>query len=138
MKLLFNREQCFALPKAFFALLNNEVIKTGVSPEVTTIILNFNDPTYSATKGGFHSVEIMLTKQSNIWALSYVTDLAYHGAPYPELVKEIDICFTTKRVYHLYGGWLGDKESAELATLFIDNFIEYYQMGGYTVEISTE
>ncbi|MEI6894005.1 MAG: DUF2787 family protein [Colwellia sp.] len=136
MKLLFKRELCFAMPEAFYTLLNNEVIKAGVKPEVTTIILNFSDPTYSATNGGFHSVEIMLTKQSSIWALSYATDLAYHGAPYPELVKEIDVCFTAKRVYHLYGGWLNKRESAELAALFIDNFIEYYKMGVYTVEIS--
>lgn len=136
MKLLFNKELCFAMPEALYSLINNEVSKIEVDPEVNTIVLNFRDPSYSQINGGFHSIELMLTKVNNLWQLTYATDFAYHGVGKPELVKEIDVCFSSKRVYQLFSGWLEPKESAELAKLFIDNFIEYYNMGVYAVEIS--
>ena len=138
MKIIFERPECFALPKAIYSMLTTELSKVRLKPDITAIVLNFRDKSYSADNGGFHPVEIRLSKLNDSWQLVYVTDFAYHGCPYPELVKEIDICFTRKQVYHLYGGWLNKQAGSELIQLFIDNFIEYHNMGVYVVEISTE
>jgi hypothetical protein len=138
MKLMFEQHQCFVMPEALYCILNTEITKVRVKPQVSTITLNFRDKTYSADNGGFHPVETRITKYNNNWQLNYVTDFAYHGCPYPELVKEIDICFDSKQVYHLYDGWLNKQVSEELIQLFLTNFIEYYKMGVYTVEVSAE
>ena len=143
MNLIFDREQCFTLPDKFYQLINTElnaITQTKSPPHSNpqAIVLNFRDPHYCADGGGFHPVEIRLSKHNDHYQLIYITDFAYHGCPYPELVKEIDVCFQAKQVYHLYGGWLGKKESDELIELFIGNFIEYHTMGVYTVEITFE
>lgn len=143
MKLIFDREQCFTLPDTFYQLINTELsaitqVKTPPYSEPEAIVLNFCDPEYSSYGGGYHGVEIRLCKHNNHYQLIYITDFAYHGCPDPELIKEIDVCFHAKQVYHLYGGWLSKKESIELIELFIGNFIEYHAMGVYTVEITFE
>lgn len=138
MKLILERAECFALPEDFYGMLTTELCKVRVKSDITNIVLNFRDKNYSADNGGFHPVEIRLHKLNDNWQLVYVTDFAYHGCPYPELVKEIDICFTRKQVYHLYGGWFNKQAGSELIQLFISNFIEYHNMGVYVVEISTE
>jgi len=138
MKVNFERPECFALPEAFYSMLTTELCKMRIKTDVTAIVLNFRDKSYSADNGGFHPVEIRLSRFNDSWQLVYLTDFAYHGCPYPELVKEIDICFTRKQVYHLYGGWLNRQAGIELIQLFISNFIEYHNMGVYDVEISTE
>jgi hypothetical protein len=138
MKLIIKQAECFALPEAFYDMLTTELCKVRVKSDITNIVLNFRDKGYSADNGGFHPVEIRLHKLNDNWQLVYVTDFAYHGCPYPELVKEIDICFTRKQVYHLYGGWLNKQAGSELIQLFIGTFIEYHNMGVYVVEISTE
>jgi len=126
------------MPEALYGIINTEIANVSVQPQVSAITLNFRDKTYSADNGGFHPVEVRITKSNKIWQFNYVTDFVYHGCPYPELVKEIDICFSSKRVYHLYGGWLNKQAGSELIQLFIGNFIEYHHMGVYVVEISTE
>lgn len=143
MKLTFDREQCFTLPDKFYQLINAElsaITGTKLPPHSNpqAIVLNFRDPEYSAEDGGYHGVEIRLCKHNNFYQLIYITDFAYHGCPHAELVKETDVCFNAKQVYHLYGGWLNKQESLELIELFIGNFIEYHAMGVYTVEITFE
>lgn len=104
------------------------------------ITLNFRDPEYSAHHGGFHPVEMRLVKACRdsqfCWAIDYMTDFSYQGTPYPELVKEIDICFLTKRVYYLYSGELKQQDAYSLITLFLQNFIRYYQMGVFKVTVT--
>ena len=56
------------------------------------VTLNFKDPSYSATTGGFHPVEIRLTRRGDDWHLAYVTDFAYVGiGDYAELAKELTL-----------------------------------------------
>ncbi|MGL1956966.1 MAG: DUF2787 domain-containing protein [Colwellia sp.] len=143
MKLNFDKDQCFSLPDKFYELINTEInsirpTKSLPHSEPEAIVLNFRDPEYSAKDGGYHGVEIRLCKYNNHYQLIYITDFAFHGCPHAELVKEIDVCFHDKQVYHLYGGWLSKKEGIELIELFIGNFIEYHAMGVYTVEITFE
>ena len=143
MKLTFDKAQCFTLPDKFYQLINAElsaITGTELPPysNPQAIVLSFRDPEYSADSGGFHPVEMRLSKHNHHYQLIYITDFTFHGCSHAELVKEIDVCFHAKQVYHLYGGWLNKQESDELIELFIGNFIEYHAMGVYTIEITFE
>jgi hypothetical protein len=138
MKLNFNK-QCFALPAKLHTLLNCELEKVETpDTDVYAVTFNFRDPNYSAEKGGYHPLELRLEKQSDHWQFIYITDFSYQGGPYPELVKEIDVCFESKRVFSLFGGWLNERNGKELLKLFISNFIEYHTMDTYQTEINFE
>lgn len=139
MAITLDRTQAPAMPAAFYNLLDT-VLSNTTHPNVNThaITLNFRDPDYSAKSGGFHPVEIRIENHDLRWQLVYVTDFAYRGNPYPELVKVIDICFRSKQIYSLYGGWLNERESIEMLEIFIGNFIEYQSLEVYDVQISFE
>jgi hypothetical protein len=145
MKLNFKKHQGLTLPEKLFMLLNTEIVKAAI-PKTTfnAITFNFRDDNYNANTGGYHPVEIRVEKQptdeaiKDHWQLMYITDFSYQGSPYPELVKEIDICFVSKRVYSLYSGWLAPRDGQELLRLFIDNFIEYHSMSTYIVTVSLD
>jgi hypothetical protein len=137
MKLNFNKVQGFAVPEKLFQLINTELTDTTTSANTTNAItLNFRDPDYSALAGGYHPVEIRVEKKSELWQIAYITDFSFQGSPFPELTKEIDVCFITKQVFSLFCGWLQNKNAKELLSLFIENFIEYYSMGSYQVSVS--
>lgn len=139
MKLNFNKAQGFTLPITFYPLINDEIEKANITTtDTTNLTFNFCDDDYSAETGGYHPVEIRLEKHKEKWGLVYITDFTYSGGPYPELIKDIDICFHTKRVFSLYNGWLNITSGKELVELFINNFIEYHSMNTYTVKISFE
>lgn len=137
MKLNFNKTQCFVLPKAFYQIIDNEIHKAQISiEELAVIILSFRDEKYTATKGGYHPVEIRFEKYQEYWQCVYITDFSFQGSPYPELAIDIDVCFVSKQVYSLYGGWLNHSSSKEMFKLFINNFITYYEFDAYTTQIS--
>jgi hypothetical protein len=137
MKLTFNQSQCFSAPEKLYSLLNTELAKlTEPQSNSTGITINFRDEDYSADKGGFHPVEMRLRKHKGLWQFEYITDFSYLGYPYPELVKEIDICFQTKQVDCLYGGKLNKQDSDELIELFLTNFIGYVEMGAFSVSVT--
>lgn len=140
MKLTFNPSQCFSVPKALHSILNTELSKITVPQEdITGITFNFRDPDYSADDGGFHPVEIRVIKFTNgstHWDFEYITDFSFQGQPYPELVKEIDVCFITQQVSALYVGSLNKRDAKELFELFMMNFISYVEMDIYNVKIS--
>lgn len=55
------------------------------------IVLNFRDPNYNAEKGGYHPVEIMLSKRDEQWNVCYITDFCFVGqGPFAELAKCLD------------------------------------------------
>jgi hypothetical protein len=137
MKLTMNRTQQPLMPHRFYQVLEKEL--ADVDPKgANAITLNFRDPDYCADNGGYHPVEVRLEKQADHWRLVYVTDFAFRGSPYPELVKDIDICFNSKQVYSLFSGWIGEKECRELITMFTDNFVAYVEIGVYQVSISLD
>lgn len=127
------------VPDSFIDVIVSAVIERGDSVGGTkAVTLNFRDPDYSPEAGGFHPVEVRLEKQATSWQLVYITDFSYQGRHTPELIKEIDVCFSIKQVYHFLAGWLNARESKELLALFISNFVEYYNTGCYQVTITTE
>lgn len=143
MKLNFKKPQGLTLPANLFKLLNKEIVKSAISTTaLNAITFNFKDDDYSANTGGYHPVEIRVEKQptdeagEDYWQLIYITDFSYQGIPYPELVKEIDACFVSHRVYSLYGGWLARHDGQKLLKLFIDNFIEYHALNAYSISVS--
>ena len=127
------------VPDSFIEIVSREVAFSECSNDKTkSLTLNFKDPEYGPETGGFHPVEVRLEKHINNWKFAYITDFSYQGNVYPELVKEIDICFASKRVFHLLVGWLDHYEAKELFTLFVSNFVEYYRTGCYQVSITCD
>ena len=137
MTLTIKRNQLPTMPDRFYQVIEKELAE--VTPkDANAITLNFRDPDYSAEAGGFHPVEVRLEKQQDHWRLVYVTDFAFRGHPFPELVKDIDICFNSKQVYSLFSGWIGERECRSLINLFTQNFAAYFDMGVYKVKVSLD
>jgi hypothetical protein len=127
------------VPESFIGVIVSAVIEGGDSVGgAKAVTLNFRDPDYSPEAGGFHPVEVRLEKQATSWQLIYITNFSYQGRHTPELIKEIDVCFSIKQVYHFLAGWLNAREGTELLALFISNFVEYYNTGCYQVTVTTE
>ncbi|HDY93500.1 MAG TPA: DUF2787 domain-containing protein [Pseudoalteromonas sp.] len=127
------------VPESLFGVIVNAVAKAGESVGCAkALTINFRDKDYSAKAGGFHPVEVRLEKRGIGWELIYITDFSYQGRPDSELVKEIDVCFVIKRVYHMLVGWLSEREGKDLLTLFVANFVDYYNTGCYQVSITTD
>lgn len=139
MKLNFKQRQDLTLPSTLFKLLNTEFNKLDApTTKLNAITFNFRDINYSASNGGYHPVEIRIEKalcnqDSGYWKVVYITDFSYQGIPYPELVKEIDACFTSNQIYSSFTGALSPSKGQALLTLFINNFIEYYTSEAYKV-----
>ncbi|EMH2039323.1 DUF2787 family protein [Providencia manganoxydans] len=119
--------------------LNNSVINSAIDLTlVRAVTLNFRDPLYSAETGGFHPVEIRLLRQYEQWQFDYVTDFSYMGSYYPELEKELDICWSQGYVYHFLMGDIDEEEGGALFELWQRNFIQYNKMKCYEVSIQWE
>jgi len=132
MTITLDNNQTPAMPSCFYQLIEQEL--AHINPvDSNAITFNFRDPNYSAENGGYHPVEVRLEKQQDHWCFVYITDFSFHGHPYPELVKDIDICFNRKQVYSVFSGWIGKQEGIELIGLFAENFVAYHQMGAYQV-----
>ena len=139
MKLNFNKVQGLPVPIELFEIINQSL--TGIplpKRDFNSVTLNFRDPNYSSDNGGYHPVEIRLEKQNELWQLVYITDFSYQGGTFPELVKEIDVCFISKQVFNVFIGWLQNRNAKELLTLFISNFIAYYANDCYQVSVSVD
>tara|TARA_R110001583_G_scaffold76235_1_gene208926 strand:+ start:15128 stop:15544 length:417 start_codon:yes stop_codon:yes gene_type:complete len=135
MKLTFNKSQCFAVPERLTAILNSKLSAIdNAEPGINGITFNFCDDKYSAELGGFHPVEVRIINSDNLWAFEYITDFSFQGA-YPELVKDIDVCFLTGEIYTLYSGFLKGDSACELIDLFLTNFISYVEANIFTVTV---
>lgn len=136
MKLTFNKSQRFAVPERLTAILNGELTNIdNAEPGINGITFNFRDDDYSADLGGFHPVEVRIVNSDNLWTFEYITDFSFQGA-YPELVKDIDVCFLTGQIHTLYSGCLHGDSARELIDLFLSNFISYVEANIFTVSVS--
>ncbi|MFT6906014.1 MAG: hypothetical protein ACJAS1_002677 [Oleiphilaceae bacterium] len=137
MKLTFDQSQCFSVPEKLLNILNTELTKlTGTQPDSTGITFNFRDPDYSADTGGYHPVEIRVTKHMELWQFEYITDFCFEGFPYPELVKDIDVCFHTQKIYTQFDISMSKQEADDFFSMFLNNFISYVEMGVFTVKVT--
>ena len=104
-------------------------------PDATALTLNFRSPDYSPDTGGYRPVEIRLEKQTGNWGMAYVTEFTYIGG---ELVKDLDFDFNAGLASQL---WCGERPLAttmDLYRLWERNFLTYYRMEVYHLDISQE
>ncbi len=122
-----------ALPieKALIEILEKELSNIDCNG-AQAIILNFKDPTYSPTTGGYHPVGIMTNGKG---VIQYITDFAFVGSGgMEELVKELDFDFSSGilrqmgRCYPIENAW-------ELFPIFRQNFCAYYFSGVFKVAV---
>ena len=117
-----------------FVTLLNEQLKDTVPGSSDVIALNFRDPTYSATNGGYHPVEIHVDSKGDILS---ITDFAYFGMPpMVELGIELDWSFeqdSFRQFDSMYDLVCG----RGLLGHYLANFTAYYNSGVYQVEMTT-
>ncbi|ENM5890973.1 MULTISPECIES: DUF2787 domain-containing protein [Vibrio] len=133
MSLVFNTEK-FLLPVSidFQDALNRVISKSGKwTPMIQSVVFNFRDSSYSSENGGFHPVEIRLVRCNDQWIFDYITDFAYCGGPYPELVKEVDFNFSSGTASFSYVQDLPitSNDVAEFYSMWETNFLGYVEMG---------
>lgn len=130
MQLVTDNQQ-LPLPDAL-----QEIIQSLIENREYGCLINFRDPGYSAEAGGYHSVEMYVDEFGQ---LLYITDFAFWGLPpYDELVKELDFDFSVGLFTH--NTVFSSSEShiskgCEMFRLWSSNFVAYYNMGVYQVEI---
>lgn len=119
----------YALPitDEFIKIIKEQI---NTSEKNKALHINFRDEKYSPEMGGFHPVEVMISKEG---VIQYITDFAYAGYP-PELVKEIDFDFSAGVLQHL-GKEFPIGYSHTLFNIWQLNFCSYYNMGVYTVTV---
>jgi len=128
---------CMNLPwpldKRFINLLQHEISTAGVLGN-SGAVASFRDPEYGCATGGYHPVEIAVSKDGHI---QYITDFALYGAPpHVELAKEIDFDFETGTFRHMAREF-PIRRGRDLYEVWEENFIIFYQKGVYRIEIST-
>src|SRR5450631_4283374 len=103
-----------------------EILQEIVKEKAGACIVNFRDPSYSADRGGFHPVEIMIGSNGSI---QYITDFSFSGQPpSADLVKEIDFDFGTGTFQHL-GREFPLMSGRSLYRTWEKNFVAYHKMG---------
>ncbi len=101
------------------------------TPMIQSVVINFRDSSYSTENGGWHPVEIRLVRLYDQWIFDYITDFAYCGGPYPELVKEVDFNFSSGTASFSYVPELPitSSEVMEFYSMWESNFLSYIGMG---------
>ncbi|WP_431222132.1 DUF2787 family protein [Serratia sp. L9] len=134
-------QEGYRLPvnKNLIELLLKEMDKAPpIKQQLKAASFIFRDNSYNAETGGYHPVEIRLIIKEGQWYFDYITDFAYMGRVYPELEKEIDFSWVQQYAFHAGLGDLGYKAACELFELWQANFINYYNLDVYTVQILWE
>lgn len=112
--------------------LNRVISESGKwSPMSQSVVINFRDLSYSSENGGWHPVEIRLVRLYDQWIFDYITDFAYCGGPYPELIKEVDFNFSSGTASFSYVQELPitNSEVMEFYSIWESNFLSYVEMG---------
>ncbi|EOX4964135.1 DUF2787 family protein [Vibrio alginolyticus] len=113
--------------------LNRVISESGKwTPMIQSVVINFRDSSYNAeSRSGFHPVEIRLVRLYDQWIFDYITDFAYCGGPYPELVKEVDFNFSSGTASFSYVPELPitSNEVMEFYSMWESNFLSYVEMG---------
>ncbi len=124
-------------------LLNDELDKAHPSldpvSDITSVVFNFRDPNYSPELGGYHPVEIGLSRHKAGFEFDYLTDFSYVGTGWAtELAKEIDFDIHSDLCEVRYGKSVALVKAKDLFSLFQENFFAYYQMCVFSVQITLE
>jgi hypothetical protein len=100
-----------------------------VSSSTKAVTVNFRERAYCSENGGYHPVEVRITRLNDQWVFDYITDFSYCGLM-PELEKEIDFDFGHGVAYIRYMGEVPIIESsvAEFYSMWESNFLSYIGM----------
>ncbi|MEZ9765851.1 DUF2787 family protein [Vibrio splendidus] len=100
------------------------------TPMIQSVVFSFRQKSYSPESGGYHPVEVRITRLNDQWVFDYITDFSYCGLM-PELEKEIDFDFGHGVAYIRYMGEVSITESsvAEFYSMWETNFLSYIGMG---------
>ncbi|MEZ8775051.1 DUF2787 family protein [Vibrio sp. 10N.247.310.17] len=110
--------------------LNRVISESGKwTPMIQSIVINFRDTSYSSENGGYHPIEISISRLGDQWVFDYITDFSYCGLM-PELEKEIDFDFGHGVAFIRYMGEVPITESsvAEFYSMWETNFLSYIGM----------
>ena len=121
------------LDPEFVSVMNNVLKETSVNAS-ETIAVNFRDPTYSKTKGGYHPLELHVNSNGDILS---ITDFAYFGAPpFTELGIELDWSFD-QNYFRQFDNMHDLECGRSLLGIYTRNFTAYYKSGAYEVDVTT-
>ncbi|ELB2136847.1 DUF2787 family protein [Vibrio parahaemolyticus] len=113
--------------------LNRVISESGKwTPMIQSVVINFRDSSYNAeSRSGFNPIEIRLVRLYDQWIFDYITDFAYCGGPYPELIKEVDFNFSSGTASFSYVPELPitSSEVMEFYSMWESNFLSYVEMG---------
>ena len=103
------------------------------------LTFNFRDSNYSPDTGGYHPVEIRLSRRDNGFVFDYLTEFSFVGAGRAvELAKEMDFDIN-RGVFESRGlEPLAISKVATLYKLFEANFLAYHRMGVFEVSVEVE
>ncbi|MEZ8019951.1 DUF2787 family protein [Vibrio splendidus] len=131
MKLCFSKNK-LTLPVSVDLqdTLNRVITDSGKwTPMIQSVVINFRGKSYCPENGGYHPVEIRISRLNDQWVFDYITDFSYCGLM-PELEKEIDFDFGHGVAYIRYMGEVPITESsvAEFYSMWETNFLSYIGM----------
>ena len=131
MKLCFSKNK-LTLPVSVDLqdTLNRVISESGKwTSMIQSVVINFREKSYSPENGGYHPVEVRITRLNDQWVFDYITDFSYCGLM-PELEKEIDFDFGHGVAYIRYMGEVPITESsvAEFYSMWETNFLSYIGM----------
>ena len=119
------------LDPEFVTIMNNQLRDTSLDGS-EIIALNFRDPTYSATDGGYHPVEIHVDSKGDVLC---ITDFAYFGMPpFVELGIELDWNFEQDS-FRQFDSFYDLECGRGLLGLYTKNFVAYHKGGCYETEV---
>ena len=120
------------LDPEFVTIMNNQLRDTSLDGS-EIIALNFRDPTYSATDGGYHPVEIHVDSKGDVLC---ITDFAYFGRPpFVELGIELDWNFEQDS-FRQFDSFYDLECGRGLLGLYTKNFVAYHKGGCYETEVT--
>lgn len=131
MKLCFSKNK-LTLPVSVDLqdTLNRVISESGKwTPMIQSVVFSFRQKSYSPENGGYHPVEVRITRLNDQWFFDYITDFSYCGLM-PELEKEIDFDFGHGVAYIRHMGEVPITESsvAEFYSMWETNFLSYVGM----------
>ncbi|WP_299141411.1 DUF2787 family protein [uncultured Vibrio sp.] len=126
-----------ALPisQALLGILNSALSK---HPELIEghYILHFSNKHYCAEQGGYHPIEVTLTKDGhNVYSILCITDFSFNGYPYPTLERDIEFDFIHSAVFTRYSGIksMSSPNIVKLYALWESTFIANFREGAYNL-----
>ncbi|MEZ9747800.1 DUF2787 family protein [Vibrio splendidus] len=99
------------------------------TPMIQSVVINFREKSYCPENGGYHPIEVSISRLGDQWVFDYITDFSYCGLM-PELEKEIDFDFGHGVAFIRYMGEVPITESsvAEFYSMWETNFLSYIGM----------